>query len=293
MPLWEKSSKLTAMTSKQEIPVYQKLSDYVRKGFLALDESVQQEILSFIKGQQHLTGGFIDRAGNPDLYYSLFGWWLCMATQQENLLNGLRQYLAESSVCKTKSSVDELALQLMNSGLTPKMDHPSLFHHLKLLFSKGQSMDTSYRFFLLALLVDARGGNNLLFSTLAKIFFFFVPPQGIVPCSLLSAFTYARKMTGLGYRKSQGKMATYHVNNSGFSAFTHLKTADTLSTAVALFVLKETRFDLRLMKPGCLHFIQENYNQGAFLSGDGDLTRDLEYTFYGLLALGSLMDHEK
>jgi hypothetical protein len=62
-----------------------------------------------------------------------------------------------------------------------------------------------------------------------------------------------------------------------------------LSTGVALFVLKETGYDLRMIKPGCLDFIQENYSAGAFLSGDGDVTKDLEYTFYGLLALGSLL----
>ncbi|MFA5330143.1 MAG: hypothetical protein WC384_20280 [Prolixibacteraceae bacterium] len=36
--------------------------------------------------------------------------------------------------------------------------------------------------------------------------------------------------------------------------------------------------------------IPENYANGAFLSGDGDLTEDLEYTFYGLLALGVLVN---
>ena len=61
-----------------------------------------------------------------------------------------------------------------------------------------------------------------------------------------------------------------------------------LSTAVALFALNYAESDLRLLKPACLDFIQQNFADGAFLSGDGDQTADLEYTFYGLLALGVL-----
>ena len=67
----------------------------------------------------------------------------------------------------------------------------------------------------------------------------------------------------------------------------------TLSTAVALFVLRETAYDMRMITPVCLDFVQQNYDDGAFLSGDGDATRDLEYTFYGLLALGTLIENGK
>ena len=81
----------------------------------------------------------------------------------------------------------------------------------------------------------------------------------------------------------------YSVESGGFRAFESIETADMLSTGVSLFVLKEIGFDLRMLAPANLDFIQQNYNSGAFLSGDGDLTKDLEYTFYGLLALGSLV----
>jgi len=63
-----------------------------------------------------------------------------------------------------------------------------------------------------------------------------------------------------------------------------------LSTAVALFALNYVDYDLRLLKPSCLDFIGQNFSDGAFLSGDGDPTADVEYTFYGLLALGVLAD---
>ena len=95
-------------------------------------------------------------------------------------------------------------------------------------------------------------------------------------------------MLGLNTNKMQKKLLDFSVEAGGYRAFDSVQTADMLSTGVALFVLKGTGFDLREIKPGCLEFVQNNYLDGAFISGDGDLTKDLEYTFYGLLALGSL-----
>jgi hypothetical protein len=88
----------------------------------------------------------------------------------------------------------------------------------------------------------------------------------------------------------QELLKSFACETGGFKAFAHLNNADMLSTAVALFALNFAGSDLRLLKPACLDFIQQNYAEGAFLSGDGDTTIDVEYTFYGLLALGVLAD---
>jgi len=94
---------------------------------------------------------------------------------------------------------------------------------------------------------------------------------------------------GLSVQKSVKLIMKYYVQSGGFKAFDTTTSGDMLSTAVALFVLKEIEADLRLIRPATLDFVQNNYFNGAFLSGDGDETLDLEYTFYGLLALGSLV----
>ena len=39
-----------------------------------LDDTIASELKSFIESSQSSSGGFKDRAGNPDLYYTLFGW---------------------------------------------------------------------------------------------------------------------------------------------------------------------------------------------------------------------------
>lgn len=60
-----------------------------------------------------------------------------------------------------------------------------------------------------------------------------------------------------------------------------------LSTAVAAYALcRSEKLPKNLLSSG-FDFISEQFDEGAFLSGDGDQTRDLEYTFYGLLGLSS------
>jgi hypothetical protein len=108
------------------------------------------------------------------------------------------------------------------------------------------------------------------------------------PCSEVAAEVFFVKMLNYDGTEEQKLLASFALKSGGFRAFAHLSTADMLSTAVALFSLSYAKYDLRLIMPECLDFIQQNYAEGAFLSGDGDLTPDVEYTFYGLLALGVL-----
>ena len=155
---------------------------------------------------------------------------------------------------------------------------------------QGKNISLSYRFFLFALMVDAVGKNKAFYYFMARIYLLFYQPKPDFPCSLAAAFAYARKMLGLKVHKLQQLVMNYYVESGGFKAFDTTSNRDMLSTAVALFVLKEIDADLRLIRPSTLEFVQNNYFEGAFWSGDGDETKDLEYTFYGLLALGSLVN---
>ncbi len=110
------------------------------------------------------------------------------------------------------------------------------------------------------------------------------------PCSEIAAKVFLQKMMKQEGSIQQVLLHSFACESGGFKAFAHLKSADMLSTAVALFALNYADCDLRLLKPNGLDFIQSNFSDGAFLSGDGDLTADVEYTFYGLLALGVLAD---
>lgn len=278
------------MSKGGNIPVYRLLVETVRAGYLALDETAQNEITRFLASQQHKNGGFVDRAGNPDLYYSLFGLWLCLATEQNELQKGLKKYASTWIKGQSKSPVEDLALLLIKTELDDKKKKESVFSIIRTVFSKGRMIELSYQFFLITLVIDATGRNKKLYYFFARIWLFFYKPKENMPCSLIAALVYARKVVGLNTSKMQKELLNFAVESGGFRAFKSIETSDSLSSGVALFVLKETGVDIRMIKPECLDFVQTNYNSGAFLSGDGDKTRDLEYTFYGLLALGSLIN---
>jgi hypothetical protein len=280
------------MNKNEDTPVYRQLVNTIRSGFLALDESVQNEITTFIKSQQNKNGGFVDRAGHSDLYYSLFGLWLSLATDQSELQKQLKSFVLNKTTSESKSPVEDLALLLIKSELDTSPEKQSVFSIIRTVFKKGRMIELSYQFFLISLVIDAVGKNRGIYYFFARIWIYFYKPKGNIPCSLTAALLYARKILGLNTQNLQKKLSEFVIETGGFKAFEAVENADSLSTGVALFVLKETDFDLRVITPGCLDFVQNNYSDGAFLSGDGDLTKDLEYTFYGLLALGSLIKDE-
>ena len=55
----------------------------LRNAFDLLDEQGRAEVLHFITSQQNADGGFQDRGGRSDLYYSLFGMMLLRAVEKE------------------------------------------------------------------------------------------------------------------------------------------------------------------------------------------------------------------
>jgi len=64
--------------------------------------------------------------------------------------------------------------------------------------------------------------------------------------------------------------------------------SDLLSTAVALYALRLASVELGDLREACLDFVDSLWSPGGFHGCVADRTPDCEYTFYGLLALGSL-----
>ncbi|MCA1758796.1 MAG: hypothetical protein LC658_03420, partial [Bacteroidales bacterium] len=145
-----------------------------------------------------------------------------------------------------------------------------------------------YRLFLFLLAFDALYRNKTIYFFARPLLSFYSPPAES-PCSIHAAISVARQKAGLDNKKEMKLLLSFFEEGKGFKTFRETDEPDLLSTAVALFALKFAGADLRLVTPTCLELIQQNYSSGAFLAGNGDEMRDLEYTFYGLLALGTLV----
>ncbi|MGQ9591889.1 MAG: prenyltransferase/squalene oxidase repeat-containing protein [Planctomycetota bacterium] len=75
----------------------------------------------------------------------------------------------------------------------------------------------------------------------------------------------------------------------GFVAAPGISIPDLLSTATALFALKEIGIEVSGLREPCLDFVDSLWSsKGAFRGQWMDHALDCEYTFYGLLSLGSL-----
>ena len=252
-----------------------------------LDETSRAEVADFVKSQQHKNGAFTDRAGNPDLYYSLFGGWLSKALNLDEQLSSLKNFISSGEFASPKgvSQFSVLLLGLMTG--VPVYRKTGIIKLIR-VFRETKNLGPAYRFFLFILSFDALYGKDRLLYFFTGIILRFYKPSEDLPCSFLAALLLAKFITGGKINRETLLLQTFFEKGEGFKAFREQPNADLLSTAVALFSLKKTGTDLRLIAPDCLKLAGENYEAGAFLSGDGDLSRDLEYTFYGLLILGTL-----
>jgi hypothetical protein len=295
--------------SPPNIPFYRQMVSLLRNALDVLDEQGQTEVFQFLKSQQSADGGFKDRGGRSDLYYSLFGMMLLKVwglghgaelvegqpvTRNSQLITEskemLKRFIQRQSSNEVSGFIEQCCLALLQKEL--RMNRISRTKTLLKLtrssWKERYSINLSYRSFVLFLTLDAVLPFRGLIKRFSGKMLSRVEVNEHSPCSEIAAKVFLLKMLGKDGSDEQQLLRSFASESGGFRAFQHLEQADMLSTAVTLFALKNAGCDLRLLTPGCLDFIQQNFNNGAFLSGDGDQTTDLEYTFYGLLALGTL-----
>ena len=97
MKFWVKFSrtifKLAARSQLKKI--HPKLLEPVLMNSVSmLDDGMILEMKSFILSQQTVEGGFADRAGKCDLYYSLFGYFIAESLSVTGVNESLKNYIS-------------------------------------------------------------------------------------------------------------------------------------------------------------------------------------------------------
>jgi hypothetical protein len=278
------------MTTNRQLPFYRQLIAFTAGGFEMLDETSQEEVKQFVGSRQDASGGFIDRGGIADPYYSLFGAFLADGTSMPKLVPPLRSYVHNQSKIRNQSLINLCCL-----ALTDKISGGagwSGFRHvagiLKGFLSGAGDINRSYQYFMVFLTIDAFGFNNRLTRFMVRPFFRRQKTVSDLPCPVVAAITVLRAHLGLSTEKELHQLMEFFDDNQGFKVISGAPAADLLSTAVALVAMNRVGADLRFVRPACLKLVQENFEDGAFLAGNGDWEHDTEYTFYGLMALGLL-----
>jgi prenyltransferase beta subunit len=265
----------------------------------------------FILSQLDPSGGFMDRAGKPDLYYTVFGVEALQAVHREPPREKISAWLKSFGtgagldfvhLCSLIRSTAALGGDWLSPGEKAQMASrleefrtPDGGFHV----NKGSKTGSAYGAILAHGASDDLGismpdENRLLESVLALRLedgSFANEPDiklGNTP-STAAAVTLCRHLHHpLGAQAGAWLLQCFHPGG-GFLAVPMAPMPDLLSTAVALHALDGLEVSFAAQRESCLDFVDSLWNaEGGFHGNWTDDVLDCEYTYYGLLALGHL-----
>jgi prenyltransferase beta subunit len=263
------------------------IESVLKKSINLLNDEMVDEIRSFIREKLTPQGGFADRAGKSDLYYSLFGYYIAEAFSVTDAIDPLKNFIKKKVTESNLSGVNLYCSAILyaklhgTDDLTQKLGR-RITEELKNSQAKQAEYSNFMGFLALYYLDDFLALKRLISQYKSNVL------RKELPCPVTAANTILLSLAGRNDRSGENRLKSFYRGNGGFAAVSHAPFEDLLSTGVALYALNFIDADTRLMKPDCLSFIDGLYENGGFRSTQSDFETDVEYTFYGLLALGSL-----
>lgn len=267
-------------------------------------------VVAFIRGRLNPDGGFSNRAGDSDLYYTAFGLQALLALRAELPAGPVSSYLrrfrgghgldlvhlACLAGCWAMMPAASLAPEV-RQGILDRVEtyrtadggyHASRdarcgsAYHAFLALSAYQDLnadcpDTGRIAVSLAAL---RSDDGAFANERGR-------PRGSTPATAAAAILI--RHLDMPASPMLAEWLLSRCRQGGFFANAEAPVPDLLSTATALHALNSLHAPLDAIREDCLNFVDSLWtNQGAFYATWIDDTPDCEYTYYGLLALGHL-----
>lgn len=261
------------------------LEAVLRRSLLLLDTPTIDGIKLRTESYTTPDGGYANKAGKSDLYYTLFG--VLVEEALSGSFNSTRtgNYVERTLTAKEPQGVELHCATILLSKLKRIGSWPQLAERVK-LDTLNITNTNSYNHFLSLLSLyyvkDLRGIVKLLLMQKTDHL------QDQTPCPVLAAQAIAAKLSGAKAMGIEKALLSYYTGDGSFKALKDSPCGDLLSTSVALYALRFAGYDFRAIKPDCLSYIDSLYYAGSFRATGLDFDTDVEYTFYGLLALGAL-----
>ena len=268
-------------------------------------------VVGFLMSQMNPDGGFKKRAGDSDLYYTVFGIEGLLALRADVPYAKVKEYLSSFGTGDQLDFVHAACLARCLASLPPDLRRDAPIDRIierivrfrsadgAYSATPGASSGTLYGCFLAAgtyqdcgvempdpqpmidciqrLRADDGGyanGDGL--------------PMGLTPPTAAAATLLRNLGHAVPPDVGQWLLSRHHATG-GFFATPMAPVPDLLSTATALHALSGMHVDLEPVKEPCLDFVDSLWtNRGAFYGNWTDDAADCEYTWYGLLALGHL-----
>ena len=263
----------------------------------------------FTYSQIHPKGGFVDRAGDPDLYYTVFGMDCLVALKQPIPREGMIGFLKSFGTGEVLDLIHSCALLRCwaNLGDPPPEVAAAVLAKVEnhraedggYHVTPGRARGSCYGNFLALGAYEAVGrplpNPELVLANIHNLAtqdggFNDEPglPLGTMPAT--AAAVAVCRALGHHLPPSVGLwMLQQHNPEGGFFAVPGAPMPDLLSTAVCLHAMSLLKVPTDTVKEPCLDFIDSLWvNRGAFFGNWGDEHLDCEYLFYALLALGHL-----
>ncbi len=294
MNLWEKFLRITYKTAASPfLKRYREKSieSVLLKSTAIIDGDVHAEIKNHILKSFTKDGGFADRGGKTDLYYSMFGCFVAETLSVNEIFPQLKDYVKKAVTQDSLTGIHLYCGAILYSKLhgfdsTTERLRKRVEIELEAKAEVKERVSSGYTFFLglltLYYLQDYR--NILKLKKKIQV----ISNEKETPCSLAAADAVINKVLGKSVKESEVKLKSFYNEKGGFLALQKAPIEDLLSTAVALYALNFIDSDIKNIKPDCLSYVDGLYLNGGFCATEMDFDTDIEYTFYGLLALGAL-----
>jgi hypothetical protein len=290
MKFWEKPLKtIFKIAARQPVRKFQSASiELVLKMSLhMLDDQTINKLKAFIKQQQTSEGGFADRAGKCDLYYSLFGCYITEALDMHEAMPQLKEYIKNVVQNNNLKGVYLHTAAILYAKLFDTETFPTVLKtkvHQDLLHTEyKQGTYSGFISMLTFYYLKDYYGLYRVQKHLKSI-----GARTEMPCSVSAALLVLRECFGKPTQSLEKQLHSFRLDNGSFKAITRAPAGDLLSTGVALYAFRFANSDIRIIAPGCLGYIDSLFSGGGFCATVYDVQPDVEYTFYGLMALGSL-----
>ena len=263
----------------------------------------------FLSARLNPDGGFQDRDGVSDLYYTVFALEALSALRLDLPAAEVRRFLERHddpaaldfvhTACLARCWADigaageapvEAVLERLDAFRTPdggysptgEADHGTAYGCFLALGAHedlGATLDDPDRLLeCLAALRAADGG----YANQPGASVGLTPPTA-------AALTLQRRLSQPADPRAAEWLRARHLPAGGFCAVPATPVPDLLSTATALHALAGAHADIEPLKEPCLDFVDSLWsNSGGFYGSWGDDVQDCEYTYYALLALGHL-----
>ncbi|MCA9261319.1 MAG: terpene cyclase/mutase family protein, partial [Planctomycetales bacterium] len=265
---------------------------------------------AFFRSQLNGDGGFADREGKSDLYYTAFGLQGLAALQSELPVAQVQRYLESFGDGAGLDSVHVACLARCWGAIRPHAVDEDLATTLLNRIEARRTPDGGYH-------VDPDSPHGDVYGCFLALGAYEdlgrVPPHaeqmacciaslrtpdggyanepgmhvGLTPSTAAAAVLNRR----LGHAARDEELELWLLRHiyaeGGFFAVQGAPFPDLLSTATALHALASLHSDLGPLKDPCLDFVDTLWtSRGGFFGTWEDDALDCEYTFYGLLALG-------